>query len=53
MSHDSVTVTDHLGREYVGGSAVLCPGPWAKELLSLVHCHVPLTTVKIPVYYWR
>ena len=35
-------------------SVVLCPGPWAGSLLEdQLGCSLPLTTLKIPVYYWR
>ena len=34
-------------------SVCLCPGPWAGPLLSAAGLSLPLTPVKIPVYYWR
>ena len=34
-------------------TAILCPGPWASPLLETVGLSLPLTTVKIPVLYWR
>ena len=32
---------------------VLCPGPWASELLAKIGLRLPLIPWKIPVYYWR
>ena len=32
---------------------VLCPGPWASELLAKIGLKLPLVPWKIPVYYWR
>ena len=34
-------------------SVILCPGPWAGPLLNSIGVSLPLTPVKIPVYYWR
>jgi len=34
-------------------SVVLCPGPWAGDLLARVGVRLPLQPVKIPVYYWH
>ena len=32
---------------------VLCPGPWASEMLAKIGVTLPLIPWKIPVYYWR
>jgi len=41
------------GKKLTCKSVVLCPGPWAGPLLSSLGLNLPLTPVKIPVYYWR
>ena len=41
------------GQEFSAKSVVLCPGPWAAELLAKVGVKLPLQPVKIPVYYWK
>jgi len=40
-------------RQITCKSVCLCPGPWAGPLLGSVGLRLPLTPVKIPVYYWR
>eukprot|EP00092_Neocalanus_flemingeri_P002678 GFUD01002866.1.p1 GENE.GFUD01002866.1~~GFUD01002866.1.p1 ORF type:complete len:294 (+),score=87.45 GFUD01002866.1:117-998(+) len=47
-----VTVTGG-GMQFTCKSVVLCPGPWAGSLLNSLGVRLPLTAVKIPVYYWR
>ena len=32
---------------------VVCPGPWASQILSKLGINLPLCPVKIPVYYWK
>ncbi len=32
---------------------MLCPGPWASEMLAKIGLRLPLIPWKIPVYYWR
>ena len=32
---------------------VVCPGPWASQILSKLGINLPLIPVKIPVYYWK
>jgi len=39
--------------EYTAQSVVICPGPWAGPLLESLGVSLPLTPMKIPVYYWR
>ncbi|XP_042874130.1 peroxisomal sarcosine oxidase-like isoform X2 [Penaeus japonicus] len=34
-------------------SLVLCPGPWAKEVLTPLGIDLPLKTVRLGVYYWK
>ena len=32
---------------------VLCPGPWANDILAKIGVKLPLQPWKIPVYYWK
>ncbi|XP_047484408.1 peroxisomal sarcosine oxidase-like [Penaeus chinensis] len=34
-------------------SLVLCPGPWATEVLTPLGIDLPLKTVRLGVYYWK
>jgi len=40
-------------KQFTCRSVCLCPGPWAGSLLRTIGLELPLTPVKIPVYYWR
>jgi len=51
--NDMVTVTGTDKTSYTAPSLVLCPGPWASQILSKIGINLPLTTWKIPVYYWK
>ena len=49
-----VSVTGSDGNVFTGRSLVVCPGPWAGQILDkLAIRNVPLRPIKIPVYYWR
>jgi len=48
-----VEVSGNGGVLYRAKSCVICPGPWASSLLSLLGVTLPLQPVKIPVYYWQ
>lgn len=48
-----VQVFGRGGRMYTAKSVVLCPGPWAGDLLARVGVRLPLQPIKIPVYYWK
>ena len=48
-----VTVTSKENQSHSAKSLILCPGPWAQELLSKIRVQLPLQPIKIPVYYWK
>ena len=48
-----VKVFGNDGQMYTAKSVVLCPGPWAGNLLDKVGVKLPLQPMKIPVYYWK
>ena len=52
-SPNFVHVLGSCGGMYSAMSFVLCPGPWAGDLLARVGVQLPLQPVKIPVYYWN
>jgi len=52
-SPNFVQVFGNCGGMYSAKSVVLCPGPWAGDLLARVGVKLPLQPVKIPVYYWN
>jgi len=52
-SPGSVQVYGSKGEKFTAKSVVLCPGPWATELLKKIGVSLPLQPVKIPVYYWK
>ena len=50
-----VSVTSKHSQSHSAKSLILCPGPWAQELLSKigVKLPLPLQPINIPVYYWK
>lgn len=40
-------------REFVGRGLVICPGPWASDLLNILKFPLPLEAQRVPVYYFK
>jgi len=50
---DSVEVITNQGKRFIGKSCVICAGPWSGRIIEKLGYKVPLTPIKIPVYYWK
>ena len=48
-----VKVFGNGGKMYTAKSVVLCPGPWAGNLLEKVGVRLPLQPTKVPIYDWK
>jgi len=53
QKNEVVTVTGTNKISFSANSLVVCPGPWASQILSKLGINLPLIPVKIPVYYWK